>query len=145
MRGPGLRLKIDVRRVWRCPQCGKQRRVAATEVVVRCTCNPSQPQMQLIEPQRRVRIEHPPLPAYIEFEEILVEDDNPSRDKTVPDQIPEVAPSLSESSLSESSLSESSAVSASEVASTPADESASALVSPPDKADKEPGGCDDAI
>jgi len=140
MRGPGLRLNIDVRRMWKCPQCGKQRRVAATAVTVHCACNPSQPLMQLCEPQRRVRIEHPPLPAYLEFEEIPGEEDRLSQNESVSDQIPEVVPLLPDSALSEVS-----AAGTSEVVSTPADEAASSPPAQPEITDKEPGDCDAAI
>ncbi|HWL07824.1 MAG TPA: hypothetical protein VNQ76_05450 [Planctomicrobium sp.] len=67
MRGPSVRLKYDVRRRWKCPQCGAERLVPATETTVRCTCSGSSSQtntavqMKLIEPQRYVRATPPPL------------------------------------------------------------------------------------
>lgn len=69
MRGPGLRLKNDVRRVWRCPCCQEERRISASIVAVSCACRQPNPQMQLVEPRRLVRAEPPPLPPYFEFEE----------------------------------------------------------------------------
>lgn len=36
MKGPGYRRDLDVRRVWRCPQCGSERRVAGEVVSVLC-------------------------------------------------------------------------------------------------------------
>ncbi len=38
MRGPGVRLDLDVRRVWRCPQCQRERRLAGDITAVRCPC-----------------------------------------------------------------------------------------------------------
>ena len=38
MRGPGYRLDLDVRRVWRCPQCGKERRLGGEVTAVACAC-----------------------------------------------------------------------------------------------------------
>lgn len=67
MRGPGLRVLCDVRRTWECPQCGYRRRAPQTETVVHCKCDKSQPQMKLIEPQRRVRGEPEPLDVFIEM------------------------------------------------------------------------------
>jgi hypothetical protein len=46
MRGPGMRLDLDVRRVWRCPQCGKQRRLGGEATTATCTCGA---RMQLAE------------------------------------------------------------------------------------------------
>gem|GEM_PF-1903191 len=54
MRGAGLRLDIDVRRVWRCAACGAERRVGAQVTVVRCQCD-GRPAMKLIEGQRKER------------------------------------------------------------------------------------------
>lgn len=58
MRGPGIRLDLDVRRVWRCPQCGKQRRVGGEVTTVTCTCGKP---MQLVEEGRRRFREPQPL------------------------------------------------------------------------------------
>jgi len=57
MRGPGYRNDLDVRRVWRCPQCGKQRRVPGDVTAVHCTCGAA---MQLVE--ERVRKNYAPQP-----------------------------------------------------------------------------------
>lgn len=54
MRGAGLRLDIDVRRVWNCATCGAQRRVGAHVTTVRCQCA-GRPAMKLIEGMRRDR------------------------------------------------------------------------------------------
>jgi hypothetical protein len=61
MKGPGLRIDLDVRRHWRCPRCSRERRAAANVTSVTCGCVPDNPQMQLVEAQRRVRPEPQPL------------------------------------------------------------------------------------
>lgn len=38
MRGPGVRLDLAVRRVWRCPACQRERRLAGDHTAVRCSC-----------------------------------------------------------------------------------------------------------
>jgi len=54
MRGAGLRLDIDVRRVWHCAACGAERRVGAQVTTVRCQCA-GRPAMKLVEGMRRER------------------------------------------------------------------------------------------
>ena len=54
MRGPGMRHKLDVRRLWRCPRCGAERRLPADVTTVHCVCGEA-PFMQIVEPTRRVR------------------------------------------------------------------------------------------
>lgn len=68
MKGPGLRLDLEVRRLWRCPKCGLERRVPDREVTVICDCTESGTFMQLIEPKRTVRAEPPPLDPFLDIE-----------------------------------------------------------------------------
>jgi hypothetical protein len=51
MKGPGLRLLIDVRRAWKCPRCGYEERVGAEVTTVACPCCPGV-NMKLIEEKR---------------------------------------------------------------------------------------------
>lgn len=67
MRGAGLRLHIDVRRLWRCPACGAQRRLGAEVTSVSCQCT-GRPSMQLIEQQRRERPFKELTSTFLEFE-----------------------------------------------------------------------------
>lgn len=55
MRGLNFRQKSDIRRHWRCPECGVERKAPASVTVLRCGCAKSQPFMKLVEPQRVVR------------------------------------------------------------------------------------------
>ncbi len=48
MKGPGLRLLIDVRREWKCPRCGYVEHVGAQTTAVACPCCPGV-YMKLIE------------------------------------------------------------------------------------------------
>jgi hypothetical protein len=61
MKGPGLRVDLDVRRTWRCPRCSRERRATAVVTSLTCSCSPDNPRMQLVESQRRVRPEPKPL------------------------------------------------------------------------------------
>ena len=67
MRGPGQRLRIDVRRLWKCPQCGYERHAPANETTVRCHCDKNEYWMKLVEPQRIVRDPPVELEPYVEF------------------------------------------------------------------------------
>lgn len=68
MRGPGLRIKYDVRRLWHCPACGYERHVPATETAVRCHCRADKPWMKLVESQRTVRPPSTPVNPYVELD-----------------------------------------------------------------------------
>jgi len=65
MRGPGMRLGLDVRRSWRCPQCGAERKQPADVTSVRCSACSAAPFMQIVEPQRRPRPTPKPLNPFI--------------------------------------------------------------------------------
>jgi hypothetical protein len=66
MRGAGLRLDNDVRRVWRCAACGAERKVGAQVTTVRCQCA-GRPAMKLVEAMRRERPLKEPTSPYLEF------------------------------------------------------------------------------
>jgi hypothetical protein len=66
MKGPGNPLKLVMRRVWKCPHCGRRLLTAGSVVFQACTCKSSEPDqaapwMQLIEEPRHIpRRETPP-------------------------------------------------------------------------------------
>jgi hypothetical protein len=54
MKGPGNRVRHDVRRVWQCPACGRREKTGGQVVCLRCNCGTAgtatdPPWMQLIE------------------------------------------------------------------------------------------------
>jgi hypothetical protein len=55
MKGPGNRIELDVRRIWECPQCHKQRRTSGEVASLRCGCTSGGENMRLVEKQRLVR------------------------------------------------------------------------------------------
>ncbi len=67
MRGAGLRLNNDVRRLWRCPACGAERKVGAFVTTVSCQCA-ERPAMKLIEMMRHERPLKELASNYLEFE-----------------------------------------------------------------------------
>lgn len=67
MRGAGLRLNIDVRRLWRCAACGAERKVGAEVTTVDCQCA-GRPTMKLVEGMRRERPLKELTTTYMEFE-----------------------------------------------------------------------------
>jgi hypothetical protein len=66
MRGAGLRLNNDVRRLWRCAVCGAERRAGAFVTSVRCECS-GNPSMKLVETQRLERPLKEATSPYLEF------------------------------------------------------------------------------
>lgn len=76
MRGPQIRQRYDIRRLWRCPECGYERRAPASVTSLRCHCRSEAPLMRLIEGQRLVRPPAEPLDPYINAD--AYPDDAPS-------------------------------------------------------------------
>lgn len=58
MKGPGFRRDLDVRRVWRCPDCGRERRVTGQVTSLRCDCQPEGRWMIIVHD--RLAIPRPP-------------------------------------------------------------------------------------
>lgn len=57
MKGPGLRIDVDVRRAWRCPVCGQGQRLAMDITAPRCPCVRDGVPMKLAEGQRPGRLD----------------------------------------------------------------------------------------
>lgn len=49
MKGPGLRIDLDVRRVWQCPKCGRQMRCSGDVTSRVCNCQKEETMMLLVE------------------------------------------------------------------------------------------------
>lgn len=47
MKGPGLRNDLEIRRTWKCPQCGRSVKYLGNVVAVTCSCTDTPIQMQL--------------------------------------------------------------------------------------------------
>lgn len=56
MKGPGLRIDVDVRRAWRCPTCGQSQRLPTDSTAPRCLCIRDGVPMKLDEGQRLGRL-----------------------------------------------------------------------------------------
>ena len=69
MRGPTIRIQNDIRRTWRCPVCGYERRAHANQTTIRCHCQKAGPFMKLVEEKRKPRPEPAELPPYFEYAE----------------------------------------------------------------------------
>jgi hypothetical protein len=70
MRGPGLKTSLDVRRLWRCPACGYERRADGRLTTVRCQCAGG-PFMQLVGEPRFQRLQNRSVDPYVDADEIL--------------------------------------------------------------------------
>lgn len=57
MKGPGLRLTCDVRRVFQCPRCQRIKKTNHDATTCRCSCQPSGVWMKLLD-------KSPPIPPY---------------------------------------------------------------------------------
>ncbi len=69
MRGPGLRLDLDVRRTWRCPACGAERRTQGDVAQMRCGCSDA-PLMRYVETARPRRPDPKPHDPYMDVDSI---------------------------------------------------------------------------
>ena len=92
IKGTGNRIANDVRRVWRCPDCGRDRKFPGTVVSARCACTSTKPWMKLIaEPQQRGFL----VPRLIEPAVIPSPPDSetdPSETETIVEKTPETQP-----------------------------------------------------
>ena len=68
MKGPGLRVRFDVRRLWRCPQCGQTSLETGDVVSVACPCADPPVWMQLMVQ---------PKPERPQFARIVIPEDVP--------------------------------------------------------------------
>ena len=62
MKGPGMRLDLDVRRVWECPECHRQLRSEGQATARVCNCTREGVTMRLVElprPKPTVRVPEP--------------------------------------------------------------------------------------
>ena len=82
MKGPGLRIDLDVRRVWRCAKCGRTTRTAGQVTAQRCGCGDDSQWMRLEPPVKREPWRAPP-------REPLPEEEAPVEPSATP---PETAP-----------------------------------------------------
>ncbi len=55
-----MRLDLDVRRLWQCPECDRRRKCEGTVVSQRCNCTRNGTWMKLVEERRLVRSFRPP-------------------------------------------------------------------------------------
>jgi type IV secretory pathway VirB10-like protein len=67
MKGPGMRIDLDVRRHWRCPGCGTERHTPGQVTFVRCHFCKDHPAMSLLEQPRPLREPSPPLDLIIDL------------------------------------------------------------------------------
>ncbi|REJ70937.1 MAG: hypothetical protein DWQ34_23735 [Planctomycetota bacterium] len=68
MRGPGMRLDYDMRRTWRCPACGSERKAGGRVTSLPCRCSGDEVWMKLIEVRRWRPPDPKPIDPYVDFE-----------------------------------------------------------------------------
>ncbi len=66
IKGPGLRLDLDVRREWQCPECNRLWKTEGDVISLRCHCHAPGPWMKLIEREHELLAENYPFPQKIE-------------------------------------------------------------------------------
>ncbi|MFV0444495.1 MAG: hypothetical protein ACK5Q5_13070 [Planctomycetaceae bacterium] len=104
MRGPSYKLALDVRRLWRCPACGYERRVNGRITALRCQCA-SNSFMQLAGEPTFHRLQNRPLDPYVRAEDVLGPEDDaasPATPESAP-PVPDVADDGPSSQLTEAS------------------------------------------
>jgi len=75
IKGPGLRIRFDVRRQWLCPQCGRTLKLAGHIVAQACRCT---------EPPTWMTLVPDPKPERPTFERIVVPEDAPVAEESRP-------------------------------------------------------------
>lgn len=74
MKGPGLKLDLDVRRLWKCPQTGQTIRLSGDVVAKSMEVNGETVFMQLVEEQRKLHED----PYHFDFAETAASDQSSS-------------------------------------------------------------------
>jgi len=74
IKGPGLKIRFDVRRDWECGQCGYRIKLPANRVALRCPQCGESVWLRLVEPQRVVKPYQVPLPTDIEFSDLELDE-----------------------------------------------------------------------
>ncbi len=74
MKGPGLKLDLDVRRLWKCPQTGQTIRLSGDVVAKSMEVNGETVFMQLVEEQRKLHED----PYHFNFAETAASDQSSS-------------------------------------------------------------------
>lgn len=69
IKGPRLKTDLDVRRVWRCPACGYERRALGDQTALRCRCG-DKPFMKLVSEHRFHRRPNQPINVYVDCDEL---------------------------------------------------------------------------
>ncbi len=95
MRGPGLKVALDVRRTWRCPACGYERRVDGRQTTVRCGCGEGR-FMKLVAAPRVERPTNRPVNVYVDAEALLASLGEPPSAAAAP---PSEAPAGTETAI----------------------------------------------
>jgi hypothetical protein len=90
VKGPGLRITLDVRRIWRCPRCGRIARTPGSVTAQRCGCS-DDAWMQLQPPVKRERYCPPPRTP----EQIAEDRADDTEDELLPEAVPEAPPAAS--------------------------------------------------
>ncbi len=98
MKGPGMRLELDVRRIWRCPACGREARSEGGVVAKVCGCTKDGVAMRLVErprPKPTVRVYEPSEPDEPELADFPTDIPvNPPRMHSPKEDPPEIKPPM---------------------------------------------------
>jgi hypothetical protein len=75
IKGPGLKVKLDVRRGWECPACGRRVQRQGDITAYQCHCQEPPVWMRLVEAQRENRPYQPYIVPEIAADELLVDEE----------------------------------------------------------------------
>lgn len=85
IKGPGLKLDLDVRRCWECPACGRRMKRLGEVVTYQCHCQEPPVWMHLVEPQRPAREYQPYIVPEIQADELMNAEDAPAAEAALPE------------------------------------------------------------
>jgi len=85
-----MKLNLDVRRRWECPECGRTVKRHGDITSLACDCGDVAVSMRLVEPQREFRPYQPYLVPEVEADE-LIGDEDPAPEKAAVSELPVAA------------------------------------------------------
>jgi hypothetical protein len=87
IKGPGLKLDLDVRRCFECPACGRRIKRQGDVTTYQCHCQEPPVWMHLREPPRPNREYHPYIVPEIQADELIGTEDVPTPAENLPEEI----------------------------------------------------------
>ena len=106
IKGPGLRLRYDHRRRWKCPACGRKAKTRGSVVVKPCNCEGGETWMHLVKRPAPPPFPPPPAPTAVVAAEPETQDTSSAESETVTPETPLVEAAVTEAAVTEATVTE---------------------------------------